>query len=232
VRSYAQFCGLAKALDAVGDRWTLLIVRELLLQGPCRYTDLLKGLPGIATNLLAQRLRDLEAEGVVAREEAPPPIATTLFKLTPRGEALLPVLRELGRWGGPLLLEAGDGDAFHSYWMALPFDLYYRDAKPEAPPVEIELRTGDEPVVLRTVEGRVRMRRGSAERPDAILSGPPKLLIGVLSGRVDLATARRSGLELTGSEAAVARITADRGVPGAGEPAGPGEVEAGFLRVG
>src|SRR5919201_6854048 len=103
MRSYGQFCGLAKALDVVGDRWTLLIVRELLLRGPCRYTDLRKGLPGIATNLLAERLRELEDAGVVLREEAPPPIATTLYSLTPRGEELRRVIYELGRWGTPLM---------------------------------------------------------------------------------------------------------------------------------
>ena len=73
MRTYGQYCSVAKALDVVGDRWTLLIVRELLLQGPCRYTDLKSGLPGIATNLLADRLRELERAGLVRREEAPPP---------------------------------------------------------------------------------------------------------------------------------------------------------------
>src|SRR6185295_293446 len=87
MRSYKQYCALAKALDVVGDRWTLLIVRELLIRGRCRYTDLRNGLPGIATNLLADRLREMEQSGLVSREEAPPPIATTLFQLTPRGEA-------------------------------------------------------------------------------------------------------------------------------------------------
>src|SRR3954452_4793893 len=101
MRSYGQYCSVARALDVIGDRWTLLIVRELLLQGACRYTDLREGLPGIATNLLADRLRELEAAGLVDRQDAPPPIATTLFRLTPRGEALRPVIDELGRWGFP-----------------------------------------------------------------------------------------------------------------------------------
>jgi DNA-binding HxlR family transcriptional regulator len=92
MRAYGQYCAVAKALDLVGERWTLLLVRELLLRGACRYTDLRQGLPGIATNLLAERLRDLEDAGVVCREEAPPPVATTLFKLTPRGKELAPVL--------------------------------------------------------------------------------------------------------------------------------------------
>src|ERR671928_603445 len=99
MRSYGQYCALAKALDVIGDRWSLLIVRELLLRDACRYTDLREGLPGIATNLLADRLRELEAAGIVSREEAPPPIATTLFRLTPRGEQLGPVLDHLSVWG-------------------------------------------------------------------------------------------------------------------------------------
>ena len=88
MRSYGQYCAVAKALDVVGDRWSLLIVRELLLREACRYTDLLEGLPGIATNLLADRLRELESAGVVCREGAPPPIAATLFRLTDRGREL------------------------------------------------------------------------------------------------------------------------------------------------
>src|SRR6185312_3489515 len=84
MRSYDEYCAIAKSLDVVGDRWTLLIVRELSLRGASRYTDLRNGLPGIASNLLADRLRELEHAGVVAREEAPPPIATALCRLTPR----------------------------------------------------------------------------------------------------------------------------------------------------
>ena len=207
MRSYAQFCALAKALDAIGDRWSLLIVRELLLVGPCRYTDLLHGLPGIATNLLADRLRQLEQAGIVSREFAPPPVATTLFRLTPRGEQLLPVIRELGRWGAPLLAEAKDDDLFRSHWMALPLDLYYYDPTPDQPPVRIELRTGDEPpVVVETVEGRIKARRGSAPDADAILTGPPRLVIGVLSGRLDLEGARHQGLDLQGDPAVLARV--------------------------
>src|SRR5947207_12707682 len=98
MRSYRQYCALARALDVVGDRWTLLIVRELGLRGPSRYTDLQYGLPGIATNLLADRLREMEEAGIVRRREAPPPVATALFDLTEPGEGLRPVLQALGRW--------------------------------------------------------------------------------------------------------------------------------------
>ena len=206
MRSYGQFCALAKALDAIGDRWSLLIVRELMLLGPCRYTDLMRGLPGIATNLLADRLRDLEAAGVVRREAAPPPIATTLFHLTPRGEELRPVIRELGRWGAPLLGEASDEDAFRSYWISLPLELYYYDTAPDGPPVSIELRLGDGPVVVETADGRVHARRGGAEKPDAVLTGPPRLIVGVLSGRLGLADARQQGLVVDGDPGVLTRV--------------------------
>src|SRR5579859_3254227 len=99
MRSYSQYCSVAKALDVIGDRWTMLVIRELLLQGPCRYTDLKNGLPGIASNLLAERLRELEAAGLIRREEAPPPVASTLFHLTESGNGLRPVLGALGAWG-------------------------------------------------------------------------------------------------------------------------------------
>ncbi|HZU79577.1 MAG TPA: helix-turn-helix domain-containing protein, partial [Acidimicrobiales bacterium] len=85
MRSYNQYCAVAKALDVVGDRWTLLIIRELMLRGGCRYTDLQHGLPGIATNLLGTRLKELEENGLIRRESAPAPVATTLYHLTDSG---------------------------------------------------------------------------------------------------------------------------------------------------
>ena len=119
MRSYDEYCAIAKSLDVVGDRWTLLIVRELALRGACRYTDLRNGLPGIASNLLAERLRELEHAGVIAREDAPPPIATTLFRLTPRGEQLRDrCSMDLVRWGVPLMTEQEPGDAVRSHWLA------------------------------------------------------------------------------------------------------------------
>ena len=165
MRSYSQYCSVAKALDVVGDRWNLLIVRELLLRGSCRYTDLLDGLPGIATNLLADRLRDLEHVGIVTRQDAPPPIATTLFGLTERGEQLRPVLFELGKWGAPLMLEPGEDDAFRSHWLALPVELFLADGEPDEPPVAIEIRTGEQPTVIEAADGQVRLRQGTATPP-------------------------------------------------------------------
>jgi DNA-binding HxlR family transcriptional regulator len=206
VKTYGQLCALAKALDVIGDRWSLLIVRELMLAGPCRYTDLLNGLPGIATNLLADRLRQLEQAGIVRRENAPPPVAATLFSLTVRGEELRPVIRELGHWGAPLLADASDQDVFRSRWMILPLDLYYYDTAPDQPPVTIEVRTADEPMVLTTSQGKIRARPGTAQHPDAVLTGPPAVVIGALSGRLNLDDARRQGLQIDGDLAAVRRI--------------------------
>jgi DNA-binding HxlR family transcriptional regulator len=206
VKTYDQYCAAAKALDVVGDRWTLLIVRELLIRQPLRYTDLRYGLPGIATNLLADRLRDLEAHGVITRELAPPPIAATVFRLTPRGEALKPVLVALGEWGAPMLADSPDDITFRSHWLALPLELKLVDTAPDQPPVTIEVRTADQPVLVETADGRVRVRPGTATAPDAALSGPPPLVASLLIGRIDLDTARARGLEFEGDPDALRRV--------------------------
>src|ERR1700691_943254 len=118
MRSYGQYCSIARGLDIVGDRWTLLLVRELLLQGPCRFTDLKNGLPGIATNLLSARLKELEDAGLIGREDAPPPVATVLYSLTEDGLALEPVLQALGLWGLRYMAEEQADDAFQARWLA------------------------------------------------------------------------------------------------------------------
>lgn len=206
MRSYRQYCALAKALDVIGDRWTLLVVRELLLRGPSRYTDIRDGLPGIATNLLAERLRELEAAGLVAREEAPPPIATALYRLTPRGEELKAAVYELGRWGGPFMTAERDGDAFRSHWLAFPAEVLLTDRTPDRAPVALEVHAGDEPMVLETADGAVRARRGSAEDPDAVVSGPPRVVLGTLAGLITLADARAQGLRYDGDPGVLRRL--------------------------
>jgi DNA-binding HxlR family transcriptional regulator len=206
MRSYGQYCALARALDVVGDRWTLLIVRELLSQQPCRYTDLRSGLPGIASNLLVERLRELEEAGIVSREAAPPPVATTLFRLTPRGEELRPVLEAIGRWGRPLLQDAKPDATFRSHWLVVPLEFQLRDNAPEGPPVAIEVRTGEQPMLVEAGGGEVRVRPGSSPLPDATVTGDPAVVLGFLVGGLDLDTARRRGLELEGDASAVRRL--------------------------
>ncbi|MFE7617796.1 winged helix-turn-helix transcriptional regulator [Streptomyces sp. NPDC057496] len=117
-RSYDQFCATARALDSVGDRWTLLIVRELLA-GPRRYTDLHADLPGVSTDVLASRLKDMEQGGLVTRRRIPPPAAASVYELTGRGRGLLPVLAALAEWGAPALAERRPTDAVRAHWFAL-----------------------------------------------------------------------------------------------------------------
>jgi DNA-binding HxlR family transcriptional regulator len=205
MRSYGQYCALARALDVVGDRWTLLIVRELAVKGPSRYTDLRHGLPGIATNMLADRLREMEEQGIVRREEAPPPVATTLFSLTERGDELRPVLFALGRWGVPLMDERGD-DEWRGYWLKYPLEELFADVSPEQPPVALELHTDDGPVTVTTENGRVRVSPGPAQDPDAVVSGDPEDVIELLKGTIDVRAARRRGVQVEGDADAIARV--------------------------
>jgi DNA-binding HxlR family transcriptional regulator len=210
MRSYDEYCAIAKSLDVVGDRWTLLIVRELALRGACRYTDLRNGLPGIATNLLADRLRELEQAGVVAREDAPPPIATTLFRLTPRGEQLKPVLKDLVRWGIPLMTEQNPTDAVKSHWLAWALELMLTDRQPNASPVTVALHTGDQPIVIETRDGTIHTRLGPSDSADATLTGPPKPILGLLLGLLELADAEASGVNYEGDLAILERIRPHR----------------------
>lgn len=206
MRSYGQYCSVAKALDVVGDRWTLLVVRELLLQGPCRYTDLRNGLPGIATNLLSDRLRELEAAGLVRREEAAPPVATTLFHLTEAGAELEPVLDALGSWGIRYMAEPAQGDEFRGHWFAFPVALFLRDGDPGGPALSIELRTEGRPAVIEVSGGEVRTRLGASPSPDLVLDGSPRLILGLLAGRLPPAEARDRGLAITGDPAILHRL--------------------------
>jgi DNA-binding HxlR family transcriptional regulator len=209
MRSYDEYCAIAKSLDVVGDRWTLLIVRELALRGACRYTDLRNGLPGIATNLLADRLRELERAGVIKREDAPPPIATTLFRLTPRGEQLRPVLEGLTRWGVLLMAEQDPNDAVRSHWLAWALELMLSDRQPDGAPFTIELQTGDRPIVIETRDGEIRSRLGPADTPDATLTGVPTPILGLLLGLHTLADAEAQGITYQGDPTLLDRIDAD-----------------------
>jgi DNA-binding HxlR family transcriptional regulator len=208
MRSYDEYCAIAKSLDVVGDRWTLLIVRELALLGACRYTDLRNGLPGIASNLLAERLRELEHAGVIAREDAPPPIATTLYRLTPRGEQLQPVLDGLFRWGLALMTEQKPSDAVRSHWLAGALEAMLTDRRPDGSPTTVEVRTGDQPIVIEARDGTIHVRIGSADRADATLTGPPKQIMGLLLGLLQPADAKASGVDYQGDPTILERIGA------------------------
>ena len=209
MRSYDEYCSLAKSLDVIGDRWTLLIVRELTLRGACRYTDLRNGLPGIATNLLADRLRELEHAGVVAREDAPPPIATTLFRLTPRGEQLRPVLEDLTRWGLPLMTEQRPDDAVRSHWLAWALEQMLVDRGTDASAITVQIVTGDQPIVIEIGGGAVHSRLGRVDDADVTLTGAPMPILGLLLGLRSLPDAEASGVEYEGNPAVLDRVGTD-----------------------
>ncbi len=173
-----------------------------------RYTDLRDGLPGIATNLLADRLRDLETSGVLRREQPRPPVATPVFCLTELGEGLRSAVDALAVWGGEQVPAApGDGE-FRSRWLIIPIEAMLRDTSAgRAPQMIMAVVTGDEPVIVEIGAGGVRartspaLRTGDARPPDLAVTGPPKAVLGVLSGKLPLPAAERIGVRLEGDRA-------------------------------
>jgi DNA-binding HxlR family transcriptional regulator len=211
MRSYNQYCSMARALDLVGDRWTLLIVRELLTQGPCRFSDLRRGLPGIASNLLADRLRDMEATGLIARHDEPPPIATTLISLTGRGRDLGGVVRELTRWGAPLMADPPDDAAFRVHWFSLPLRHLCTDGTPDAPASVVRLGDLTDGCDVIADHGRIDVRPCSTERrPEATITAPPQVFVALFTGAVTLQAAMTMGLAVDGSIAALERVLPGR----------------------
>jgi DNA-binding HxlR family transcriptional regulator/putative sterol carrier protein len=169
VRSYGHFCPAARALDVVGERWSLLVVRELLF-GPKRYTDLQEGLSTIGPNVLAERLRTLEAAGVVRKARLPAPAASTVYELTARGAGLRPAVMALFEWGLQLTDEPAPGDAVRaSYW--LPAIEAAARRQPIAAEVDdvYEFRVGDDVIAVVVRTGGVTVRRGAVESPDLVV---------------------------------------------------------------
>ncbi len=205
MRTYAQFCAVAKGLDVIGDRWTLLIVRELLVRGPSRYTDIRAGLPGIASNLLADRLRTLQDHGLVASSPAVPPVATPLLTLTQRGRALEPVLAAIGRWGAPLL-GPGMDDTFQSHWLILPIQLELVDRFPDRPAITVEVRTGDEALAIHAGRGVVTVIAGVAVAPAAVIAGPPPAVVALLLGGRHPDQLASTGLVVSGDATVLERL--------------------------
>lgn len=206
MRTYGQYCSIARALDLVGDRWTLLIVRELLLRGSCRFTDLKNGLPRVAANLLSTRLKELEDAGLISRQDAPPPVATVLYTLTEDGLALEPVLKALGLWGLRYMGDERPDDVFQARWLAYASTWLTTDADPDAPPVVIQLLAADEHAVIEVGGGQVRTRVGRAAAPDLVLGGPPRAILGLLTGLIDFDVATEIGLTSRGRRDVLARL--------------------------
>ena len=180
-KRYDSYCPVAHALGLVGERWALLVVLELM-SGPKRYTDLADQLPGIGTNILAGRLRDLEAGGIVTKRTLPPPAASRVYELTEYGRALRPVIRELALWGARSLGPPNDGDELFSGWLRNALDTVLA---PLAPPGRFEFRVGDE--VASIVDGEALS--GSIDEPDVVVEGNPEAIYYMfIDRRLDLVT--------------------------------------------
>lgn len=204
---YHQYCALARALDVVGDRWTLLIVRELV-PGPRRFTDLLDGLPGVSRNLLTDRLRDLERDGIVTRQELPPPAARLVYDLTDDGRDLAAAMGPLIAWGARRMSNREPTDNFHPRWAAMGMRvLANRDAA-------IGVRETYQFAIDRWVfhfvidDGTIHLRDGWAERPAVTWTTDEETWSQIASGTLTAAAAIDSGaLTVQGDPKAAKRLT-------------------------
>lgn len=200
-RTYSDRCGVARALDLVGERWALLIVRELLL-GAKRFTDLRAGLPGVSADVLAQRLRELEAAGIVRRDTLPPPAASRVYELTPRGQALEPVVLELGRWGSAAPFPAGEA-TFGADALVIALKTLFDPGAADGIDASHELRLDGQTFCARVSAGRLDVARGAADAPDVTIDTQPATLAAVLWHGRSLADATTAGeLTIAGSRAA------------------------------
>jgi len=207
-RTYGQHCGLARALDRVGERWTLLIVRELLV-GPARYTDLRDGLPGMATNLLAQRLRALEDQGIVTRRRLPPPAATTVYELTELGRGLEEAVESLIRWGGRWMPEGSESDVFRPQWLALAVRALTRPATGGGPPLTCRIEAGAAVFTLLIALDGVEVALGDEAPAQLTVATDPRTLLAVASGALALGTAIEDGAVVArGDQEAIERMEA------------------------
>jgi DNA-binding HxlR family transcriptional regulator len=196
-KSYRQHCGVARALDRVGERWTLLITRNLLL-GPRRYSDLLAELPGITTNLLAKRLRELEELAIVAKEVLAPPIGVTVYRLTPVGRALEPVVMELGRWGFRFMGRPSPRDTFNLGWALLSLKRRYRGGLT----CSVELCVNERRYGLAFSSDCLAVEERALERPDLVLSGEVEAVRALFFGARSSADLEAAGeLEVAGPRA-------------------------------
>jgi DNA-binding HxlR family transcriptional regulator len=222
-RTYDQFCGLARALDLVGERWTLLIVRDLAL-GPQRYSDLLAGLPGIGSGLLAERLKRLEEAGIVRKGHLPPPANVSVYELTDDGRSLHEAMVPLAVWGARHL-DVPDGDLlFRADWMLVTIGSLFDPERAKGVRESYEFHIDDEVIHVRVDDGRLETRRGPAPGgADLVVASDPQTFIDVGVGRLAVAdaVAQGRGTILSGSAEALQRcveILAGR-VAAAGESA-------------
>ena len=205
MRTYGDLCGIARALDVVGERWALLVVRELLL-GPKRFTDLRRGLPHIGPDVLAQRLRELEQGGLLRRRTLAPPAGSRVYELTERGQELEQVLLALGTWGSAAPVPPGNPQLGADSTMIALRTLFDAEAAAGLD-ATFELRLGDQVFRARVAGGELELERAEAPDADATIASDPMTLGGVMWQRVKLAEAERGGaMTVDGDRRAAARF--------------------------
>lgn len=211
-RSYDQFCAAARALDLIGERWTLLIVRELV-RGQQRYTDLLEGLPGIGPNVLAARLKHLQEAGIVRRTKLPPPAASTVYELTELGRGLEPMMYELLRWGLNFLDEPRPDDAFRLDWMLGALRSMAIPEESAGLKERYEFRVSGHVFHMDVDDGTVEVRPGPASEPTAVFSTDFQTFAALGTRRLDSVEAAVTGaVTIDGDPSAAQRAAAILGV--------------------
>jgi DNA-binding HxlR family transcriptional regulator len=202
-RSYGHYCGLARALDVVGDRWNLLIVRQLLM-APARYRELLDGLPGVATNLLADRLRDLETAGVIERRLAEEGNAV-VYALTPWGAELREPVEGLIRWSRPLMTRGPGGDHFRAEWLVLPLSALLAGKVAARRSTTVGIAVDGHLLQVRTTRSGTEVSPHDGRDLDAVVRADAPIVLGLAAGALTLDDAR--GLvDIEGDEAAVRAV--------------------------
>jgi DNA-binding HxlR family transcriptional regulator len=191
-KPFDQYCPMAHALSLVGERWSLLVVRELL-KGPKRYTDLAAGLPGIGTNILAARLRQLEQAGLVSRRRLPPPAASTVYELTEYGADLDEVLYALARWGARSLGPPGADDELYPDWGLNAFPALFNADAARGLTETYVVRVGEHVFTVRLEDGRMQSEVGAASAPDLDVAMDMDVFYALASGTLDPAQAMADG---------------------------------------
>ena len=203
---YQQYCALARTLDVAGDRWSLLIVRELT-PGPRRFTDLLDGLPGVSRNLLTERLRALERTGIVARSELPPPAARRVYELTDDGRDLAVAMAPLIAWGARRLGERKPGESFRARWPAVAMaGLADRDAA-RGVRETYQYVVGDSAFHFAVDDGSIELHDGQAQDPAVTWTTDEETWVDIASGKITPSSAAATGaLTVTGDAEATKRL--------------------------
>ncbi|MUL49000.1 helix-turn-helix transcriptional regulator [Mycobacterium sp. CBMA293] len=199
-RDYGQYCGLARALDAVGDRWNLLIVRQLLI-APARYGELREGLSGIATNLLTTRLRDLETTGVIERRLSDDANAIT-YALTPWGAELREPVNALIRWSTPLMIRGPEGDEFRADGLLVALPALFEGRTPADQSVAVGLSVDGVMIQLRASDAGIDVEWADGRALDAVLTAEGALVLGLAAGKLSLDDVA-AVVDITGDESAL-----------------------------